>query len=55
MLTRARNRFVVRAFTIVTLCVFAFETTGGQGRVTIERNKVWNDLIVQFKALHTNI
>jgi hypothetical protein len=55
MLTRARNRFVVRAFTIVTLCVFTFETTGGQGRVTIERNKVWNDLIVQFKALHTNI
>jgi len=55
MLTRARNRFVVRAFTIVTLCVFTFETTGGQGRVTIERNKVWNDLIVQFKALHANI
>jgi hypothetical protein len=59
MLAHAKSHVIVRALIVVTFCatfcMFTFETTGGQGRVTIERNKVWNDLIVQFKALHTNI
>ena len=55
MLARAKNYVIVRALLIAALCVFAFDTTGGQARVTIERNRIWNDLIVRFKNLHGNI
>jgi hypothetical protein len=48
MLGRAKNHVTVRALLITALCLFAFDTTGGQARATIERNKVWNDMIVQF-------
>jgi hypothetical protein len=55
MLARAKNHVIVRALLISTLCMFAFDTTGGQARVTIERNRIWNDLIAQFRDLHRNI
>ena len=55
MLARAKNHVIVRALLIAALCLFAFDTTGGQARATIERNKVWNDMIVQFGHLHHDI
>jgi len=55
MLVRAKNHVIVRALLIAALFMFAFDTTGGQARVTIERNRIWNDLIVRFKNLHGNI
>jgi hypothetical protein len=55
MLVRAKNHVIVRALLVATLCMFAFDTMGGQARVTIERNRMWNDLIAQFQHLHGNI
>jgi hypothetical protein len=55
MLGRAKNHVIVRALLIAALCMFAFDATGGQVRATIERNKVWNDMIVQFGHLHRDI
>jgi hypothetical protein len=51
----AKNHVIVRALLIAGLCLFAFDTTGGQARATIERNKAWNDMIVQFGRLHRDI
>ena len=55
MLARAKKHVIVRALPVWVLCMFAFHSTGGQQRPTIERNKVWNHMIVQLKALHQNI
>lgn len=54
-LARPKKHVVVRALLIWLLCMFDFCSMRGQERAVIERNRVWNDMILHFAGLHRSI